>query len=221
MGQHQPVRIVDVGRTTARWDRALRRMDHGRRVSCGAAYCVASWHSPNRPLMVALLVARDRQLARGGRLDAERIVRSRWREPFFLTWSLLDIAFIATLVALDGGARSPIAPSTSCRSCSRRCLSAAGGLADLPDRRRRRARGRRRRGPARLGLPRPSSPPRLAAPPASASGRRATTSAAQVPRRACRAPTRSPTRSTGAASRSGWSPNWTRALAAAGRSPCS
>jgi diguanylate cyclase (GGDEF)-like protein len=38
-----------------------------------------------------------------------RIVRSPWREPAFLAWSLADIALIATAVVADGGAGSPLA----------------------------------------------------------------------------------------------------------------
>jgi diguanylate cyclase (GGDEF)-like protein len=110
MGQHQPVRIVDVSDVRLR----VGTVRFGVWItvavsSCGVAYCFASLHSPNRPLMVALLIAAIASSLAVGALDAERIVRSRWREPFFLSWSLLDIGFIATLQVLDGGARSPIA----------------------------------------------------------------------------------------------------------------
>src|SRR4051794_15137397 len=40
-------------------------------------------------------------------MPTERILRSRWREPFFLTWSLADVALIGVMAAADGGARSP------------------------------------------------------------------------------------------------------------------
>jgi diguanylate cyclase (GGDEF)-like protein/putative nucleotidyltransferase with HDIG domain len=42
-------------------------------------------------------------------LPWERIIRSRWREPAFLAWSILDLGLIATMVALDGKAQSPLA----------------------------------------------------------------------------------------------------------------
>ena len=110
MGQHQPVRIVDL------WDVRLRvgTVRFGVWItiavcSVGSIYCFASWQSPNRALMLALLLAAITSSLAVGTLDAERIVRSRWREVFFLGWSLLDIAFIATIEALDGGARSPLA----------------------------------------------------------------------------------------------------------------
>src|SRR4051794_38370693 len=42
------------------------------------------------------------------RLPLERIVRSRWREPFFVGWSIADLALIAAVVAADGGVASPL-----------------------------------------------------------------------------------------------------------------
>jgi diguanylate cyclase (GGDEF)-like protein len=110
MGQHEPVRIVDL------WDVRLRMgtVRFGVWItiavcSVGSVYCFATWQSANRALMLGLLVAAMVSSLAVGALDAERIVRSRWRELFFLSWSLIDIAFIATIQALDGGARSPLA----------------------------------------------------------------------------------------------------------------
>ena len=40
------------------------------------------------------------------RLPAAAIVRSRWREQFFLAWTVADIALIAAIVYADGGSRS-------------------------------------------------------------------------------------------------------------------
>jgi len=110
MSQLEPVRIVDL------WDVRLRMATIRFGVwvsiavcSVGSAYCFFTWQHPNRTLMLGLLGAALMSGFAIGLLDAEKIVRSRWREPFFLTWSLVDIAFIATLEALDGGARSPLA----------------------------------------------------------------------------------------------------------------
>jgi diguanylate cyclase (GGDEF)-like protein len=110
MGDAQPVRIVDL------WDIRLRvgtvRFGVWTTVAlcvAGIGYCALSWDSPNRTLMVILLVAALVTSLAISLLDAEAIVRSRWREYFFLSWSLIDIAFIATLVALDGGAKSAFA----------------------------------------------------------------------------------------------------------------
>jgi diguanylate cyclase (GGDEF)-like protein len=40
-------------------------------------------------------------------LPHERIVRSRWREPFFVAWSMANIVFITALAAASGGTSSP------------------------------------------------------------------------------------------------------------------
>lgn len=109
MGQQQPVRVVDL------WDVRLRMATVRFGVwitvaicSAGVVYCLTTWEDGNRPLILGLLgVAMAGSLALGA-LDAEKIVRSSWREPFFMTWSVVDTAFIATAEALDGGARSPI-----------------------------------------------------------------------------------------------------------------
>jgi hypothetical protein len=40
------------------------------------------------------------------KLPAAAIVRSHWREHFFLVWTAADIAIIAAVVSADGGSRS-------------------------------------------------------------------------------------------------------------------
>ena len=42
------------------------------------------------------------------RLPAAAIIRSRWREPFFLVWTAADVALIALVVASDRGDWSPL-----------------------------------------------------------------------------------------------------------------
>jgi hypothetical protein len=42
------------------------------------------------------------------RLPLVAIVRSRWREPFFVGWSIGDVLLIAAAVAADGGVNSPL-----------------------------------------------------------------------------------------------------------------
>jgi diguanylate cyclase (GGDEF)-like protein len=110
MDQHEPVRIVDL------WDVRLRvgTVRFGVWVTiamggCGLAYALATWQSPHRTSMVVLLAGVMLSAAAVGLLDAERIIRSRWREVFFISWSLLDIAFVAGIEVLDGGSRSPLA----------------------------------------------------------------------------------------------------------------
>src|SRR6185503_6990444 len=41
-------------------------------------------------------------------LPRERIIRSRFREPFFIIWTVATIAVIAAATALDGGTSSPL-----------------------------------------------------------------------------------------------------------------
>ncbi|HKR99144.1 MAG TPA: HD domain-containing phosphohydrolase [Candidatus Dormibacteraeota bacterium] len=110
MGQHEPVRIVDL------WDVRLRvgTVRFGVWItvaicSVGVGYAFATWDSPHRTAIAALLALAIGSALVVAMLDAEKIVRSRWREVFFIGWSLVDIALIASLVVLDGGARSPIA----------------------------------------------------------------------------------------------------------------
>lgn len=109
MDQHEPVRIVDL------WDVRLRTgtVRFGVWItiavcSVGMVYCGATWRAPHRDLILGLLGAAMLCSLAIGLLDAERIVRSRWREWFFIGWSVCDLAFIASIEVLDGGARSPI-----------------------------------------------------------------------------------------------------------------
>jgi diguanylate cyclase (GGDEF)-like protein/putative nucleotidyltransferase with HDIG domain len=72
----------------------------------GFAYCVATWEHPNRSWIIAIFAS---GLVAGtviAALPMDRIVRSRFVDVFFVTWSMLDIALIALAVAADGGARS-------------------------------------------------------------------------------------------------------------------
>jgi diguanylate cyclase (GGDEF)-like protein len=73
-----------------------------------AGYALATWHKPNRDEILALLAI----AAFGGfvvsRLPAAAIMRSRYREPFFLAWTALDVVLIGLVVAADGGDWSPL-----------------------------------------------------------------------------------------------------------------
>src|SRR3954466_111650 len=68
-----------------------------------------TWGQPGRALMAILFAGGTIGGFLVWWLPTERIIRSRWREPFFLAWSVLDLALIALVVALDGGAESPLA----------------------------------------------------------------------------------------------------------------
>jgi diguanylate cyclase (GGDEF)-like protein len=80
-------------------------------VVCGAgvAYVALTWQRPNRPLIAALLGAGIVGGALVSRLPRERIVRSRFRELFFLSWSIADLALILVATLADGGTGSPLA----------------------------------------------------------------------------------------------------------------
>src|SRR5687767_13675027 len=78
-------------------------------ASCltGALYALATWDGDNRRLLMALfgfgvVTALTIHLVR-----AERLLRSRYADAFFVAWSLSVIALIAVGVAVDHGARSP------------------------------------------------------------------------------------------------------------------
>jgi diguanylate cyclase (GGDEF)-like protein len=71
-------------------------------------YALFSWQGPHRNVIAALLATGLVVTYLVTQLPAGAIVRSRWREPFFLAWSVGDLALIAGLVAADGGASSAL-----------------------------------------------------------------------------------------------------------------
>jgi len=79
-------------------------------VTAGAqAYALATWEQPNRGLISASFLIALSSALLVSRLPTDRIICSRWREPFFLAWSAADIALIAVITAADGGTHSPYA----------------------------------------------------------------------------------------------------------------
>jgi diguanylate cyclase (GGDEF)-like protein len=74
----------------------------------GETYVALTWSRPHRPGLAVLfamaVVAALAVLA----LPREQIVRSRLREPFFLTWTLLDFAMLVVGTLLDAGTSSPL-----------------------------------------------------------------------------------------------------------------
>ena len=75
----------------------------------GFGYVAWTWEQPGRALLAAVFAAGTIGGLLVWSLPTERIIRSRWREPFFLAWSLLDLALVASLVAIDGTIESPLA----------------------------------------------------------------------------------------------------------------
>ena len=72
------------------------------------AYAAFSWEQAHRSTILTLLAAAVVTGFVTAHLPAAAIVRSRWREEFFLAWTAADLALIAVIVALDGGDQSPL-----------------------------------------------------------------------------------------------------------------
>jgi diguanylate cyclase (GGDEF)-like protein/putative nucleotidyltransferase with HDIG domain len=77
-------------------------------IAAGLAYFALTWDDGNRPLLACsgLAVAvTDLGILL---LPMERIVAGRWREQFFLTWTLSNVAVLLLLGALDPTDPSPL-----------------------------------------------------------------------------------------------------------------
>jgi diguanylate cyclase (GGDEF)-like protein len=72
-----------------------------------AVWIAATWTRPYREQIVVLMVVAVAGAFVVSRLPAETIVRSRYREAFFLAWSFVDITIICLLAYFDGGVTSP------------------------------------------------------------------------------------------------------------------
>jgi diguanylate cyclase (GGDEF)-like protein len=71
-------------------------------------YVLVTWQADHRPLIVGLLATALAATYVVTLLPVAAIVRSRWREAFFLAWSAADLVLIAGIVGADGGATSPL-----------------------------------------------------------------------------------------------------------------
>jgi len=76
-------------------------------VAALAAWVAVTWGAPHRGLIVVLLALAVVTATVIALLPTQRILRSRWREPFFLSWSMSYVGFITVMAAADGGAGSP------------------------------------------------------------------------------------------------------------------
>jgi diguanylate cyclase (GGDEF)-like protein len=74
-----------------------------------ALYTALTWEHPHRGVMLAAFGVGMLGGLITARLPRERIVRGRFREPFFFGWSLLDLALIVLATWADGGTGSPVA----------------------------------------------------------------------------------------------------------------
>jgi diguanylate cyclase (GGDEF)-like protein/PAS domain S-box-containing protein len=73
----------------------------------GCLYAALTWSRPHRLDLVALFVISAISAVIVYRLR-RRIVRSRWREAFFLNWTLSDFAMLVAGTLADGGTHSPL-----------------------------------------------------------------------------------------------------------------
>lgn len=74
----------------------------------GGIYVALTWGQDGRGELAALFGAGTLGGLVVSRLPWDQIVRSRWCEVFFLTWSGIDFLLITALVLADGGTRSPL-----------------------------------------------------------------------------------------------------------------
>lgn len=73
----------------------------------GWLYVALTWDQPHRALMALLFGSGAVSAFALARLPLDRIVASRWRESFFVGWSVGVIVLIAAIVTADGGVDSP------------------------------------------------------------------------------------------------------------------
>jgi diguanylate cyclase (GGDEF)-like protein len=80
-------------------------------VVCASSwvYLELTWQRPHRALIAVLFGAGFLGAAIVSCVPRERIVRSRFREAFFLGWSLIDLTLIMLATLADGGTGSPLA----------------------------------------------------------------------------------------------------------------
>ena len=74
----------------------------------GETYVVLTWSRPHRLQLAVLFALATAAGAVISMLPRERIVRSALREPFFLAWTLLDLAMLVIGTIADGGTSSPL-----------------------------------------------------------------------------------------------------------------
>jgi diguanylate cyclase (GGDEF)-like protein len=74
----------------------------------GWGYVAATTAQPNRGLIASLFGIGAVAALLFVLIPHERVVRGSWREPFFLVWSLFNIALAAAVVYADGGSTSPL-----------------------------------------------------------------------------------------------------------------
>jgi diguanylate cyclase (GGDEF)-like protein/putative nucleotidyltransferase with HDIG domain len=77
-------------------------------VSVGLVYFGLTWDAGNRPLLAGIAIAVGVSDASVLLAPMQRIVAGRWREDFFLGWTLSTVAVVLLLGALDPTEPSPL-----------------------------------------------------------------------------------------------------------------
>lgn len=77
-------------------------------VAAGLAYFGLTWNAGNRPLLAGIGIAVGVSDVGVLLLPMQRIVGGRWREDFFLGWTLSTVAVVLLLGALDSTTPSPL-----------------------------------------------------------------------------------------------------------------
>ena len=72
-----------------------------------AVYALGTWEQPNRDLILVTIGLGLVSAPLIALLPLERIIGGPLREPFFVAWSVADVALIGVCAGLDGGSRSP------------------------------------------------------------------------------------------------------------------
>src|SRR4051794_3185771 len=78
--------------------------------AAGILYAAYTWDDrTGRQLIVSLLGISAAVALSVYLLPHERLVRSRWREPFFVGWAVINIVLITVVVGADRSPTSPLA----------------------------------------------------------------------------------------------------------------
>jgi diguanylate cyclase (GGDEF)-like protein/PAS domain S-box-containing protein len=74
----------------------------------GELYVALTWERPHRFELAVLFALATVTGILISLLPRERIVRSSWREPFFLSWTMSDFVLLVLATLADGGTSSPL-----------------------------------------------------------------------------------------------------------------
>jgi diguanylate cyclase (GGDEF)-like protein len=74
----------------------------------GELYVVLTWQRPHRAVLAILFAAAIAASAGVSMVPRQTLVRSRFREPFFFSWTMLNFVLILLGTLVDGGTSSPL-----------------------------------------------------------------------------------------------------------------